>query len=47
MNGPILPGEILAAIRAIPAHPPTLASLPCLASPAHTLITAPAVRLQP
>ena len=30
MNGPILPGEILAAIRAIPLAPPTGATLPTL-----------------
>ena len=47
MNGPILPGERIAAIRAIPVPPPTLASLPCLALPVRNSTTAAAVRPLP
>ena len=47
MNGPVLPGERLAAIRAIPVPPPTNAALPCLALPVRNLTTAPAVRPLP
>jgi hypothetical protein len=47
MIGPVLPGENLAAIRSIPVRLPTLASLPCLASPARILTIAHAARPKP
>lgn len=40
MNGPVLPGESLALIRAIPVPPPTGATLPTLPpSPSRALPT--------